>query len=105
MTKLSLCGLTVTFVFISLEGSDAVTIRNGGYGDKSYSHAIIGGNYVLLDGEETSLLRSGYVSLRIEVANPRRTIAQALGNDSVYVAGIDAVPEGREREILSAIMG
>lgn len=81
-----------------------IVIKNGSYNKKLYRHLVLAEGNLVLEGEEMAVLASSAKVLSIEMENIERKIAKLIGNEEIYLRGIDAVPEGREREIIKNLI-
>ena len=50
------------------------------------------------------LLTANNKAIVIQFKSIATKLAEVLEDDSIYINGMDAVPEGRERELLQAVL-
>jgi len=73
---------------------------------KTYSSLmIIGEKVVLKGGKEMLLISTEAKIITVTVKSSIEKAAEILNDTNIFTSGIDAIPEGQEREILAAILG
>jgi hypothetical protein len=106
MVKIILALQTVTIKIYGEANTQHRTtiIKNGLHNKKMYSHLVFTEGNVLLEGKEAMVLATNAKIVDIEVENIEQKIAKLVGNRDIYLKGIDAVPEGKERELVKNLI-
>lgn len=91
-------------IFIRDVSQQIINIKNGVYNKKVYGSLILSGENILLEGEDMLLLTANNKAIVIQFKSIATKLAEVLEDDSIYINGMDAVPEGRERELLQAVL-
>lgn len=106
MTKLHLSKNEITLQIHSdvEKPAQIIEIRNGIYKSKAYASLIISDKGVMLEGEDFLVLSADPKAVIVQVKNPMMRLVELLNNDNIYTDGITAVPPGRERELLAALI-
>lgn len=106
MTKLHLSKNEITLKIHSdvEKPAQIIEIRSGIYKSKTYASLIISDKGVMLEGEDILVLSSDPKAVIIQVKNPIMKLAELLKNDNIYIEGIVAIPSGKERELLEALI-
>ncbi|MEM3646920.1 MAG: hypothetical protein QW334_02075 [Thermofilum sp.] len=106
MVKIDLRGTVVTLHIITERGEEKLTLTNGkptrdtGTG-KTYHSALVVDNTIILEGSEISCIP--FKALYVFPLSVKDALARLIG-DEVYLSGISAVPEGKERAILEKLL-
>jgi hypothetical protein len=105
MTKIPLLNHIIRLKVFTDVGSDAkaIEIKNGVYENLQYTSLVILGDTIIIDGDEPIILVDRVKMTDLKILSAVDMIAEALNDDSAYIYKTDAIPEGREREILRAI--
>lgn len=106
MTRIPLSNHNVKIkIFVNIDSEPRVVeIKHGEYNFKNYSLLIINGGTVMLDGDEPIILADRAQAIDVSIPSVMDIIAEKLKNHEVYLRKIDAIPEGKEREILEGII-
>jgi hypothetical protein len=75
-----------------------IEITNGKYNGKNYSDIIFSNDNIILEGDDDIVLQTSVAAAFITVKGIRNKIAEILGNEDVYLIGINAIPEGEEKK-------
>jgi hypothetical protein len=106
MTKLHLAKHEIILKIYSELGDqpEIIEIKNGSYNKKVYASLVMSEGSVILEGDEMAVLATGTKAVTLQIKNNVMKLAELLNNDSIYIDGINAIPEGRERELLQALL-
>lgn len=86
------------------DNPETIVITDGVYKGRIYASLLLDNAHILLEGDEIHVLSKNVGITIIETLSIKDRIAQILNNDSIYLSGINAVPEGREREVLEQLI-
>jgi hypothetical protein len=101
MVKINLLGHDITFEIItSTKRNKKIIIKNGVYDNKHFSSAISVGNAVILEGDENLLIENEACAVYITITTVKDKLADMLQDNTIYLSSDEAIPEGRERELL-----
>ncbi|MGC9100097.1 MAG: hypothetical protein ACP5HC_02365 [Caldisericum sp.] len=105
MVKINLLGQEITFEIItSTRRNKKITVKNGIYDNRYFSNAVITEHAVILEGDENLLIESEVCAVYVTVASIKDRIANILQDDTVYLSPNEAIPEGKERELLMKLI-
>jgi hypothetical protein len=105
MVKIPLSGISLTLTVVTAKGTNKIEILNGFYKNRQYTTlTLIDKTLVLSDNTGDVVIASDIVMLSIYLHRVRDHVSRILGNQDVYLYGINAVPEGKEREILEKLL-
>jgi len=90
---------------LSNEKKDTFHISKGLYNGKRYVTAVANEGSVILEGEDLLHLKQKAAAIYIRQRTVLESAADFLKSDSVYIEKSNAVPEGKERELLRFLMG
>jgi hypothetical protein len=101
MIKINLLNHEIIFEIIApAKRSRKIIIKNGIYDGKYFSNAIIIGGTVILEGDENLLIENEACAVYITVTSIKDRLATILQDNTIYLSPAEAIPEGRERELL-----
>lgn len=92
---------------IYLETGDqpqTIEINNGLYNNKIYASLILSNDNIMLEGDEIAVLAIKAKAVIIQVENIMMKLATLTGDNSIYTNGINAITEGTERELMTALI-
>lgn len=103
--KISDTDLIIKF-FSSSSGSERqIEIKNGFYNNEQFQFITFTENTVFLESIDNIKVVANNASLvQIEIKGIKQKIYELTGNGDIFISGIDAVPEGKEREILAGLI-
>ncbi len=107
MTKIWLYNQEVSICIYSEGGKEPrkLTINNGMHNKKKFSSLVLSEGDVILDGNDGMfVLATGTKTITVNITDTLTKLAKQLGNEDIYFNGIDAVPEGKEKELLQALI-
>jgi len=106
MVKLSLAKHEVTVKIYSGIGEtpNKTVIKNGYYNHKIYASLVLSEESAFLEGDEIQVLATEAKIIVIQIENMIMKLSKLLKDDNIYSHGIDAIPEGVERELLQALI-
>lgn len=81
-----------------------IEIRYGSYCLNVYQAIIVNNETVMLEGVETVILSTNAKRVDIDIPGLMSLISKAINNKDVYLQKMEAIPEGKEREILAYLM-
>lgn len=84
--------------------SREIVIRNGKYEDQYYTSILLTENNIILQGPVPLLISTEARYITLHVKTIKEFIQEVTGSPDVFITGIHAIPEGAEKEIISAIM-
>lgn len=85
---------------------EKIEIKSGVYQGKQYVNAIITNNSLLLEGdmENVVVISNSCIAIYITVKSIIERIADIMQDESVYISKMNAISEGKEREILEQLI-
>lgn len=104
MVRILLAGSVLKVKILKDKQVKEVYVDNGVYDKKTYRYLIITDGKVFLDGEDLEVLANKYDGISIEYANPLDILVDHYHNPAIYIEGINAIPEGKEREALNLLL-
>lgn len=106
MVKIPIINNIVHIKILAETGQPAtiLEIRYGSYSNGIYQALIINDETVMLEGVESVILSTNAKRVDIDVPGIMSLISKAINDQSVYLKRIEAIPEGKERDILSCLM-
>lgn len=104
MTKIQLLNNDIVFTVASNGKTESIEIKNGGYKNKHFTNAVISDNAIILEGDENIVIAPSSIAVYVNIKSVAGKIAGILQDDAVYLSKIDAIPRGREREVLEKLI-
>jgi len=104
MIKLQLLGIDITFEVIYGLKTQKIEICNGVYNGKKFNNAILIDNSIILEGNESVAICSSYIACNIKIKSIVDKINEVIQDDSIYIVGAKAIPEGEERGIIEKLI-
>ena len=107
MTKISLFNQEVLLSIYNEGGKEPrkIIIKNGKYNKKQYSSLVLSEGEIILDGNgEMLVLAKGSKTVAIQMTDFVTKLGKQLGSNDIHFDGIHAVPAGKERELLEALI-
>jgi len=104
MVKIVLAGSILRVKILKDNQVKEIHISNGIYDKKIYRDIVITDGKIFLYGDELKVLANKYDGLVIEFMSPLDVLAEYFKNYAIYIEGVNAIPEGKEREALSLLM-
>ncbi len=106
MTRIPIINVIVTLkIHSEVESSPRkVEVNYGEFNHKAFSAIVVNGETVMLDGDEPVILSTTAKAVEILPLGAIDILAAVLHDEMVYIKKIDAVPEGREREVLESMI-
>lgn len=107
MFRIDLLNNTIKFTLLYSGSSSQVEliITNGRYKDRSFQSAVYTEGSLFLEGADGALLiRDNIKALYCKAISIKDIVAEHLGSRDIYMEGIDAVPSGKERDILAFLI-
>jgi len=75
------------------------------YNNEQFQFITFTENTISLESADTmKLIANNAFIVQIEIKGIRQKIYELTGNADIFISGIDAVPEGKEREILAKLI-
>jgi hypothetical protein len=95
------------YLIETLSGGEKETfhIAKGVYNGKRYLAVVVTGDAVILEGDENLHLKEKAAAVYIRQRSVLEQAADFLKSDGVYLDRSNAVPEGKERDLLRHLMG
>jgi hypothetical protein len=92
----------IDYIIETLSGGEKETfhIFQGIYQGKKYLAAVVSEGSVILEGEEVLHLKEKAVAVYVKQRTILERVADFLKSENVYLEKTDAVPKGRERDLL-----
>ena len=104
MIKLHLLGNDLEINIVKDSKVQKIAINNGIYNNKRFSDIIFTRNSILLEGDDVELVAEYFAAVYITVKNIREKLYEILKDSSVFLGGVDVIPEGEERKIIEQLM-
>ncbi len=95
------------YIIETLSGGEKESfhISKGIYHGKKYLTAVVIEGSVILEGEEELHLKERAVAVYVKQRTILERAAEFLEGESIYLEKTDAVPKGRERDLLRFLIG
>jgi hypothetical protein len=104
MVKIALADGDYVIETISGGKKETFHFSKGIYDGKLYLTAVMTDNSIILEGEENLCLKDKATAVYIRHRTVVEQAADFLKDDSIYMGKSDAVPEGKEKELLHFLM-
>jgi hypothetical protein len=100
MVKITLADTDYIIETLSGGKKETFHISQGMYHGKKYLQALVSEGSLILEGEELLHLTEKAAAVYVKQRTILERAAEFLENESVYLEKSDAVPKGRERDLL-----
>lgn len=106
MTKLYLAKHEITLKIYTDATStpQTIVIKDGVYKKQTYASLLLFEGNVMLEGDNITVLSIEAKAVVVQIESTIMKLANLLENKNIYIEGIKAIPEGKERELLEAII-
>lgn len=106
MVKIPIINNIVRIEILAETGQPATIteVRYGSYSHNVYQSLLINNETVMLEGAETVIISTNAKRVDIDFPGVMSLISKAINDKSVYLKRMEAIPEGKEREILAYLM-
>lgn len=105
MIKVELMGSKLIIDVLTAKKSKRMVIANGFVDGEHFNYLTFSDGKLFLEGERMRVLVDRYDGIIIKFANPLDVLVDHFGDVSILSDGVNAIPEGKEREALSVILG
>jgi hypothetical protein len=104
MVKITLADTDYIIETLSCGKKESFHITQGMYQGKKYLQAVVSEGSIILEGEEVLLLKEKVAAVYVKQHTILERAAEFLKSESVYLEKSDAVPKGRERDLLRLLI-
>lgn len=104
MVKITLLGNDFVLNFLTKGKNTRIEIKNGEYQDMHFHSIVLDNNSIILEGDDSLLLYDNVAAVYIKAIGVLNKLADILNDDSIYIAKMEAIPEGKEREMLTKLI-
>lgn len=105
MLKIKIAGNDIIITIATATGGQKqIEIVKGQYEKRYYSNIVFLNNAIILEGDEEKVLATNVITASVKVKSVKQQIAEILGNEEIYLLGIDAIPDRQERAILERMI-
>lgn len=81
-----------------------IEIKDGAYKKNVYTSLVVSGGTVMLEGDDITILETNTKVVVIEPESVSMALGRLMGYKIHHCEGIEEVPEGKERELLAALL-
>lgn len=107
MFRIDLLNNTIKFTLLYSGSSSQVEliIADGRYKDRCFHSAVYTEGSLFLEGADGALLiRDNIKALYCKIPSIKDIVAEYLGSQDIYLQGVDAIPEEKERDVLRKLI-